>query len=287
MAGCGVNKRSQPLKDPFRSDVLRRRRLFLLSILVPALALLGVTPAHPQQPFHPSAPSTPSCQKLSITAEARAGQEWSAPIGQGWLLRLVPIAPSGQDYSGWDLAVSPEGDTAYPDALLLGTPPYGSLSEREIGTTFGLRAQDAIAWQPRHFHFLLSVRDLATARRLFRQLTAASPAQATSNRASADLIQLVTHQPGPIAGEKSGSGQLSILDAKYAAGTADPVSYAQQWAAQLGHVSHTVVETGHPATARGELLSIRFTAALWLPRTWKLPADLQPGTWSEQTTCPE
>jgi hypothetical protein len=215
MGDCCVTTRSETLKHPFRMGVLRRGRSFLLPILVPAIALLGVAPAHPRQSSHPPASATPSCHRLIITAEVRAGQEWSAPIGQGWLLRLVPIAPSGQDYSGWDLAVSPPGDTAYPDALLLATPPYGSLSEREIGTTFGLRAQDAIAWQPRHFHFLLSARDLATARRLFQQLTAASSAQSASTRASAELMQLVTHQQGPLAGQKPGSGQLQPNSAMF------------------------------------------------------------------------
>jgi len=98
------------------------------------------------------------CRKVELTGEVSAGQEWSAAVGEGWIFRVVPIAASGKGYTGWDLVMDRAGgDRAvgggYPDALLLATPPYGSLNEREIGTTFGMRAQDSIAWTPRRFRF--------------------------------------------------------------------------------------------------------------------------------------
>jgi len=94
------------------------------------------------------------CHKLTFEAEVSQNAEWHASIGQNWLIRLVPVSPLASGLSGWDIAVSPATDQDYPDALLLATPPYGSLNSREIATTYAMRAQDAIAWSPRSFHFL-------------------------------------------------------------------------------------------------------------------------------------
>lgn len=84
------------------------------------------------------------CHRLDLQGEVRAAQEWRTAIGQGWVLQLLPIASPHNEYSGWDLVVDQDPPAGYPDALLLATLPYNSINEREIGTTFGLRAQDAI-----------------------------------------------------------------------------------------------------------------------------------------------
>ena len=75
-------------------------------------------------------------------------------------------------YSGWDLVVDREPAAGFPDALLLATLPYNSINEREIGTTFGLRAQDAIGWNPRSFRFIVTPSDFREAQQLFRSLSA-------------------------------------------------------------------------------------------------------------------
>jgi hypothetical protein len=49
---------------------------------------------------------------------------------------------------------------------------YNSINEREIGTTFVLRAQDAIGWNPRSFRFLLNPADFRYAQQLFRSTMA-------------------------------------------------------------------------------------------------------------------
>ena len=100
-----------------------------------------------------------ACQKIVLWGEVSAGQEWKAGFGQGWVFRVLPIdsakTPPGQaSYSGWDLVVDREQPAGFPDALLMATPPYESINEREVGTTFGLRAQDSIGWNPRSFRFL-------------------------------------------------------------------------------------------------------------------------------------
>jgi hypothetical protein len=86
--------------------------------------------------------------------EVNAGQEWKAAFGEGWVFRVLPIQAGKAGFSGWDLVVDREQPAGFPDALLLGTPPYNSINEQEVGSTFGLRAQDGIGWNPRSFRFL-------------------------------------------------------------------------------------------------------------------------------------
>lgn len=239
----------------------RRGRVAALAILL-ILASGGVAAGQRAGPA--------GCVRVEIAGEAMAGQSWQAAIGEGWLVRLVPIAPSGKGYTGWDIVVEPGRGGGYPDGALLATPPYGSVSEREVGTTYGLRAQDAIAWTPRRFHFLRSVRDLARARELFAILMGEgrAPGQATQSGrdASIEMMELASG---------ASPGEFRILDARLAPGTGDPPSYASQWAANLRRVPHTMeAPVGRPS-ARGELQWIRFSVSLWLANGWRVPAGLR------------
>ena len=241
-----------------------RKTLLLLLLMVPLVAIpaprrLAVTRA--PEP----ASGAGGCQKIQLSGEVKAGESWSASIGQGWIFRVLPIAPSGRGYTGWDLVVGPPADSDYPDALLLGTPPYGSLNEREIGTTFGLRAQDAIAWEPRHFHFLNTAKDVRSARELYRQVMA----KPSSASAASELLKLI----GSGTGGSLSPGQFKIVDARLATGTADPQVFARQWTAHLHQVPHSVVQPDahmDPASPRGELLWMRFELTLWLPLGWQV-----------------
>jgi hypothetical protein len=219
------------------------------------------------------------------------GQEWNALIGDGWIFRILPIdtpvnSPARSDaqrYTGWDLVIDREQGGGYPDALLLGTPPYGSLTEREIGTTFGLRAQDAIAWGPRRFHFMTSATDLAQGRDLYRSVfTEVSPkagdrAASGQNRATDQLLALLNK------GSWLGKGEFSVLDARLVAGTADPAPFARQWAMRLGQVPHTMEQSPNQSNPRGELRWIRFKVTLWLPASW----NVSPKWEKEAATCAE
>jgi len=142
-------------------------------------------------------------------------------IGKGWVFRVLPIAPSGKGYTGWDLVVdrADAKDAGYPDALLLATPPYGSLNEREIGTTFGLRAQDAIAWGPRRFHFFTDLKDLRRGRELYRAVMTQSPAGITQNqtystaqsKAESELLKMVG------GGVRLAAGEFTVQEASLGA----------------------------------------------------------------------
>jgi hypothetical protein len=224
-------------------------------------------------------PQQVTCRKVELQGEVNRGQEWRAPIGQGWVFRVLPVA--GTNYSGWDLAVDRDG--TYPDALLLATPPYGSLNQREIATTFGLRAQDAIAWQPRKFHFLISEKDLTKARELYRIVIAES-AQARQT-ASSPLASSSSSSLLAIVGDRRrvSAGEFTVLDASLTAGVADPPPYATQWAAQLQQVPHTLVPSSGKPSPLGQLAWMRFRATLWLPTGWRLPPELH----AESVKCAE
>ncbi len=77
------------------------------------------------------------CARVTIVGQVSAGGEWSTKLGEGWVIRVLPIAPSLAGYSGWDLVMDRDQPAGFPDALLLATMPYNSINEREIGTTFG------------------------------------------------------------------------------------------------------------------------------------------------------
>jgi hypothetical protein len=203
---------------------------------------------------------------MTVEGEVSAAREWRAPIGDGWVIRLVPIPPLQAGYSGWDLVVDRQRPAGFPDALYLATPPYNSINQREIGTTYGLRAQDAVGWNPRSFRFLTdraafreAKQDYYTAFELHKDAVRRS----TLAAASARLLKLET---------KSSTGQLTILDARLVSGSADPAAFAQQWSHAASR-SRYQVDAAAPgkSTARGELRWMRFRITLWLPQGWAMP----------------
>jgi hypothetical protein len=159
----------------------------------------------------------------------------------------------------------------YPDALLLATLPYNSINEREIGTTFGLRAQDAIGWNPRSFHFLSSASDFRDAQQWFRQMVArgvnatSTGSSGDQNKAMAQLLQLQG---------RASSGQFRIVDARIVPGIADPQPFARGWALAASRMQYEVVPAlPGESTQRGRLAWMRFALTLWLPARWKVPAQ--------------
>jgi len=222
-----------------------------------------------------SSPGKPaSCQKVVLSGEVNAGQEWKAAIGQGWVFRVLPIQPGPAGYSGWDLVVDREQGAGFPDALLVATPPYNSINEREIGTTFGLRAQDAIGWNPRSFHFLADPNALRESQRLF-QILGAAKLGTGSSVVSAEVSKAMQRQLKINQG--AAAGQFRILDTRLAPGNSDAAGYAENWALASQRTPHTI----EPATAAkptplGELHWMRFSITVWLPDEWKTPKALKP-----------
>lgn len=245
-----------------RENGAMRRIGFLLG-----LTCLILPPAPCRAAARHVVPHVAPCQRIVLAGDVSAGNSWQADIGQGWTFRVLPIAAGRKDYSGWDLVVDRTQPAGYPDALLLATPPYNSINEREIGTTYGLRAQDAIGWNPRSFRFLTDPAALREGQRLFRQLSASGPAQtAVASR----LLALANH---------AAAGQFRILDARLIPGVADPAPYAQNWALEYERTQHSVESNmGNPATPRGQLFWMRFSVTLWLPQGWRAPRTLHATT---------
>lgn len=234
---------------------------------------------------HAAAPPA-QCNRVVIHGDLDAGHEWRQPFGQGWMFRLMPIKPGTSAYSGWDLVVDRAVGAGFPDALLLATPPYDSINQREVGTTFGLRAQDAIGWNPRSFHFLTNPAALRKAQKLYfalhgsgnaarqakaaKQLPDGSPLQDSQSdaesTAGARLMEMTAH---------ASAGQFRILEARLTPGTGDPLPYARNWAIQARNTPH-VLTPSPVATPAGRLDWIRFEITLWLPADWKVPKVLKP-----------
>ena len=221
-----------------------------------------------------------TCQKIVLNGQVTTGQDWKAPFGQGWVFRVIPIAPGQAGYSGWDLVVDREQPAGFPDALLVATPPYNSINEHEVGTTFGLRAQDAIGWNPRTFHFLTDLDDFRESQKLFPILSARHVMQAPAvSPAEGRAIQrqLKTNQ-------KASAGQFRILDAHIAPGVSDAASYAEPWALASPRTKHSIEQSSTgKSTDLGELHWVQFSVTLWLPANWKLPA----GVAASPSSCSE
>jgi hypothetical protein len=230
-----------------------------------------------------AAPATRVCSKLELTGEVSAGKEWKAPMGQGWVFRLVPIKAAGAGaaslsatgMSGWDMVVDLDAGAGYPDALLLASPPYNSINEREVGTTYGLRAQDAIGWNPRSFHFLTDAAALREGQKLFVELNRQSAAgQSNSEQApqkSAAMAGVMNGLMKLVGG--SSAGDFRILDAKVAPGNSDAAPYAENWALQSVKTPHSYEQpAGTKPTALGQINWMKFSIQLYLPAGWKTPA---------------
>ena len=218
------------------------------------------------------------CTRVDLTGEVSAGQEWKAAIGHGWVFRVMPIAGG---YSGWDLVVDREQGAGYPDALLLATPPWNSINEREVGTTYGLRAQDAIGWDPRSFRFLTDPAALGEGQRLFQALggtkhAVESPVVSPEEGAAEQrLLKLA---------QRSSTGQFRILDARLTPGNSDAAPYAENWAIRSARTQHSnEPPAGGKPTPLGTLNWVRFSVTLWLPAGWPTPK----GVLAKPAACSE
>jgi hypothetical protein len=221
------------------------------------------------------------CRRLVIEGQVEAGHAWRQSFGQGWVFKLLPIKPGDQGYSGWDLAVDRSGGAGFPDALLLATPPYESINQREVGTTYGIRAQDAIGWNPRSFHFITNPSAFREAQKLYFNLRGKSdpkrndpkPKLEVDEAKRSEELKAVSKNLMDISTHAS-AGQFRILDARLTPGTANALPYAQNWALQQRNTPHTIAATTSP-TPFGKLEAIRFEITLWLPAEWKAPKTLQ------------
>ena len=238
-------------------------------------------------------PQQATCQKIEMIGEVSAGQEWHSAFGEGWVFRVLPIdqskTPPGQaNYSGWDLVVDREQPAGFPDSLLLASPPYNSINEREVGTTFGVRAQDAIGWNPRSFRFLTDLAAFRESQQLYHHMSLTGPASRASNGPGYPDNMGTTVTPGTERFtrmlSRSSAGQFRILEARLSPGVSDAASFAESWAVASARTPHSFDPApGNQSTPLGTLNWIRFSVTMWLPSTWRAPTQIR----STRAACSE
>jgi hypothetical protein len=201
-----------------------------------------------------------ACQRGVLEGEVHAGEAYVRPIGGGLEVMLEPLSWG----SGWLLRVLPvKGPRPAHDYAELATPPYASVSPLLISTDFSFRAQDAVAWNPRHFRFAASEQEFDGMLKLYDSYRRSSPPPVG---AESELAEFVS---------KASEGTLQILDANLVPGMANQAQTAMAVASHFSTTAHTVEEpaTGK-GTALGRLTWIRFRINLDLPQGFKADKGL-------------
>jgi hypothetical protein len=190
------------------------------------------------------------CRTGSLEGEVRSGQFFTRIIGNGLEVMLEPLA------SGWILRVLPAGKPRpQHDYAELATPPYRSVSPLLISTDYSFRAQDAVGWNPRHFHFASDEASFG------KMLEAYNDYENKTAGAQQALATLVSHAP---------EGTLTILDAHLVPGAADQVPAAAAVSTQFTSTAHALERPADGGTtALGRLTWMRFRISLELPAGFK------------------
>ena len=179
------------------------------------------------------------CARLQFDGEVAVGKSFRHTIDASHIFLLENIA------SGWIIRVLPAGAARPPhDYAELATPPYRSPNPLLISTDFSFRAQDAIAWNPREFHYFTTPQQMAVATRALE----ASEREPNRPAAGAALFPLL---PQACAAE------LRITDARIAGGTADQSAMAATVASHFAQTAHTV-ETNAAPSSLGRIVMLRF-----------------------------
>ena len=232
-------------------------RVWAITIL-PLLGGLAAGATAAAQP--PARSASPACRLATIEGQLEAGKTWRRPIGNGLAVWFEPIA------AGWILrvipAAGPLGDHDYAE---LATPPYRSVTPLSISTDFSFRAQDAVGWNPRRFHFATSSEEFSKLLDVYQRYTqaGASPPAPLEVELSGDISE-------------ASEGTLTILDARLVPGMADQWRMAGAVASHFATTAHTLVNPvdGKPS-ALGKLLWLSFRLEFELPKNFSPAAGLR------------
>jgi hypothetical protein len=207
-----------------------------------------------------------ACKRAVVEGEVQAGQGFERTLGNGIKMMLEPLA------SGWILRVLPaNGPRGQHDYAELATPPYQSVSPLLIGTDWSFRAQDAVAWNPRRFHFAADAASFARLSAAYREY---SRTPAPTAAAQAELAALAAKTP---------EGVLEILDSRIVPGTADQAGTAAMVASHFATTAHSVDQPKDgKATPLGQVVWIRFRLGFDLPAGFVV----ERGVPVERRACP-
>lgn len=180
-----------------------------------------------------------ACPSLTFEGEVQAGKSFRHALGAQQSFLLESIA------SGWIVRVLPASDARGPhDFAELATPPYRSPNPLLISTDFSFRAQDAVAWNPREFHFFTTAQQMAIATKAY-DATLKEPNRPAVGAALFPLLA------------EACAATLQIVDARIAGGSADQTAMAATVAQHFSQTAHTV-DTSAPASRLGKILWMRF-----------------------------
>jgi hypothetical protein len=186
------------------------------------------------------------CKAVVLEGQVAAGQSYAQQFSLDWIFYFEPIA------SGWMVRVLRAGvPRTDHDGAELATPPYRSVTPLAVTTDFSFRAQDAIGWNPRRFHY---TKDAAVFQKMAELY---APAMAGNAQAERSLAMLAAEQP---------EGVLTIEDAHLVPGSNDQAAAAAAVASHFETTPHSV-EQG-PSSPLGRITAIRF----------RVQMELRPGT---------
>jgi hypothetical protein len=182
------------------------------------------------------------CRSAVVEGEVTAGKSFEQVFAPGLKFLLESIA------SGWIVRVLPVGEPRGPhDDAELATPPYQSVTPLAVSTDFSFRAQDAVAWNPRHFRYAATPAAFRVLRALY------DPANKGDAKAMNALAEVVARQP---------EAELRILDAHLVPGKNDQAQMAATVASHLDATPHMAESSG--ASPLGKLTWMKFRVVLEL-----------------------
>ncbi len=198
-------------------------------------------------------PSIKRCNVATLEGEVRAGESFLSPIGTGLELMLEPLA------SGWIVRVLPAGKPRPShDYAELATPPYRSVSPLLISTDYSFRAQDAIGWNPRRFHFAASDANFIRMLKAYEEYESKGPASVS---AQTQLAELASQAP---------AATFTILDARLIPGTGDQARTVAPVASHFAATAHTIeTPTDGKTSPLGKITAMRFRVELELPQGFR------------------
>jgi len=180
-----------------------------------------------------------TCNATQFEGAVEAGKSFSHRIDatHDFLLEAIP--------SGWIVRVLQTGAPRPPhDYAELATPPYRSPNPILISTDFAFRAQDAVAWNPREFHFFTDKNQLATATKAYE----ATEKEPNNPSVGAALYPLIA---------QACTAEVRIIDARIVGGANDQSQMAATVASHFAETAHTV-DTNAPTSKLGRIETMRF-----------------------------
>lgn len=143
--------------NPFASPVVKGGATQATSAQKPGVRQIALQQANAQQtgcgtmdaPFGEAL-----CLRVSFAGEVTEGQTFQRKFGDNLLFRLNP-KPA---HFGWTIEIRPQPQNAATDSeyVWVVTPPYRSYNPRDIDTSYGTSAQEAVGYSPRDFNFVLN-----------------------------------------------------------------------------------------------------------------------------------